>query len=117
MTRYFCQKCDRITSETKDYSVLTNKPCRICGDITIPKSYEQFLETKERVKHQGVWVIHKYDKDTFPSNPHAHNEETGEKLNLFTGEIHHPVTRQIVGKMSDKDLKEFWNKSKLLRAL
>lgn len=31
------------------------------------------IETKVQIKNAGrVWVIHKYDADPFPSNPHAH---------------------------------------------
>jgi hypothetical protein len=34
-----------------------------------------------------IWRIHKYDADPFPSNPHAHNVQTGLKLHLGTGEL------------------------------
>jgi len=39
-----------------------------------------------RVKNDGqIWDIHKYDDDPHPSNPHAHNKESGLKLDLSTG--------------------------------
>jgi len=35
------------------------------------------------VKCKGnIWRIHLYDKDNFPSDFHAHNIDTGEKLDL-----------------------------------
>jgi hypothetical protein len=33
----------------------------------------------------NIWRIHTNDTDPFPSNPHAHNLETGLKLDLSTG--------------------------------
>ena len=33
-----------------------------------------------------VWRIHQNDADPFPSNPHAHNVESGAKMDLSTGE-------------------------------
>jgi hypothetical protein len=35
-----------------------------------------------------IWRIHKNDADPFPSNPHAHNLETGLKLDLSTGALY-----------------------------
>lgn len=36
--------------------------------------------TGEVVNHKGEkWVLHKYDKDIFPSNPHAHNYDANVK--------------------------------------
>ncbi len=34
-----------------------------------------------------IWMIHKNDKDPFPSSPHAHNKETGLKLDLTNGNL------------------------------
>ena len=36
----------------------------------------------------GVWEFHKYDVDPWPSSPHGHNRETGEKLDLAGGWIY-----------------------------
>jgi len=50
-----------------------------------------------------VWRIHKNDADPFPSNPHAHNVESGLKLNLETGELY--LRANPTGKsVSKKDL-------------
>ena len=35
-----------------------------------------------------IWRIHKNDADPFPSNPHAHNVESGLKLDLSTGALY-----------------------------
>ena len=35
-----------------------------------------------------VWQFHKYDVDPWPSRPHGHNRETGEKLDLAGGWIY-----------------------------
>jgi hypothetical protein len=51
------------------------------------------LELLSRVDEQTIksggeiWRIHKSDADSFPSNPHAHNIQTGLKLHLGTGEL------------------------------
>lgn len=57
------------------------------------------------VKASGdVWVIHRYDPDPFPSRPHAHNHQTGEKLDLGTGEIFDPGSRRPKQRLRDKEL-------------
>lgn len=41
------------------------------------------------IKRDGcIWRIHKNDADPFPSNPHAHNVESGLKLDLSTGALY-----------------------------
>jgi hypothetical protein len=35
-----------------------------------------------------VWRVHRYDPDPFPSNPHAHNVESGLKLDLSSGRLY-----------------------------
>jgi hypothetical protein len=41
-------------------------------------------EAEIKIKGQ-IWIIHKNDVDPFPSDPHAHNYETGLKLDLSNG--------------------------------
>jgi hypothetical protein len=54
----------------------------------LPSGAVQRLD-EQTVKSKGeIWVIHKYDKDPFPSNPHAHNEQTGQKLDLSNGDLY-----------------------------
>jgi len=53
-----------------------------------------------------VMEIHRYDPDPFPSKPHAHNKQTGEKINLSTGDIFDPRTRSYKGKYDDRRLRQ-----------
>ena len=63
-----------------------------------------------RVKLSGdIWVCHRYDPDPFPSRPHAHNQQTGQKLHLGTGDIFDPHSRQPGGKVRDKILLQIRN--------
>jgi len=55
------------------------------------------------VKFRGEsWEVHKGDPDIFPSNPHAHNYESGLKLHLGTGDLF--KKRRFVNKIKKKDL-------------
>ncbi len=59
---------------------------------------------EEEIKHGGeIWVIHKYDLDPFPSNPHAHNKATGYKMHLGNGELY-TKNKPLGKKVSKKDL-------------
>ena len=57
------------------------------------------------VKRDGcVWRIHKNDADPFPSNPHAHNLESGLKLDLSTAALYlgaRPAGKSIARKHLD----------------
>jgi len=56
------------------------------------------------IKKDGcIWRIHKNDADPFPSNPHAHNVESGLKLDLASGGLY-LGTRDTGKKVSKKDL-------------
>jgi hypothetical protein len=68
----------------------------------IPHGVPQYL-AEQTVRYRGqVWRIYRNDADPFPSNPHAHNLESGHKLHLGTGELFRK--RQVVGNISRKDL-------------
>jgi hypothetical protein len=56
------------------------------------------------IKKDGqIWRIYKNDDDPFPSNPHAHNLESGLKLDLSNGKLYYK--RCDTGKsVSRKDL-------------
>ncbi len=74
-----------------EINVINNeKDLEIQVPITsIENSDGTFFILEARVKVAGkIWTIHKNDKDTFPSQPHAHNYENGEKLDLHTGDIY-----------------------------
>lgn len=60
---------------------------------------------EQTIKSKGeIWVIHKYDKDPLPSNPHAHNEETGQKLDLSNGDLYDAKNNYLKTNISKKDL-------------
>ncbi|MBN8457276.1 MAG: hypothetical protein J0M04_05485 [Verrucomicrobia bacterium] len=69
----------------------------------LPEGIERLI-TEETVKHKGEqWVIHANDADPFPSNPHAHNYDSGLKLDLGTGALYRKRTH--VDSVRCKDLK------------
>jgi len=61
------------------------------------------MQTKVQIKSKGlIWVIHKYDADPFPSNPHAHQLESGIKLDLKNGKCYRK--KEFVRTLKRKDL-------------
>jgi len=57
-------------------------------DCIYPKGIPANLYEKQvKVKGQK-WELHKHDDDPFPSDPHAHNYETGLKLDLSNGKLY-----------------------------
>lgn len=63
------------------------------------------FETRVAVKLRGKkWIVHKCDKDPFPSDPHAHNIEQNLKLNLENGVLYR--RRERIDKLTLKELKE-----------
>jgi hypothetical protein len=57
-----------------DHSPIPDGCCRRLDEVTIKR-------------HGEVWQIYVNDADPFPSNPHAHNGESGLKLHLGNGEL------------------------------
>jgi hypothetical protein len=72
-------------------------------DWEIPKN-SRMIELL--IKKSGIWKFNKYDKDSFPSTPHGHNVETGEKLDVYTGIAYDPTTKQLKRKLAKRKLKE-----------
>ena|SRR5215203_5884547 len=61
------------------------------------------LNYKVRIKSKGlIWVIHMYDKDPFPSNPHAHQLSNNIKLDLSNGKCY--KVRRYIHTLNKKDL-------------
>jgi len=57
-------------------------------DCVFPDGLARSVNEKEvKVKGQN-WSIHKNDADPFPSDPHAHDYETGLKLDLTNGNLY-----------------------------
>jgi hypothetical protein len=71
---------------------------------------KHFLYKKKvRIKSKGlIWIIHKNDKDPFPSNPHAHNLDQNIKLDLSNGNYFR--NRKLLDKLSKKDFLEIREK-------
>jgi hypothetical protein len=71
-------------------------------DSIIPEALNSDL-IKAKIKFKGeTWTIHKNDKDTFPSQPHAHCYDRQYKLHLGNGKLYRK--RDFIGKISSKDL-------------
>jgi hypothetical protein len=68
---------------------------------------------EERIKVKGeIWLIHMNDADPLPSNPHGHNEESGYKLHLGTGDLYTSKNKPMNSKISKKNLLAIRNKVK-----
>jgi hypothetical protein len=72
-------------------------------DSIIPPGAPQKLEEKWVRHHGQLWQINRNDADPWPSNPHAHNLESGYKLDLSTGKLFFK-TRDVGERVSRKDL-------------
>jgi hypothetical protein len=67
----------------------------------IPRDFLMELKVRIKMKNQ-IWIIHKYDADPFPSNPHAHQIENNIKLDLSNGNCY--KTRKYIYTVKKKDL-------------
>ncbi|MBI2549318.1 hypothetical protein HYW21_08265 [Candidatus Woesearchaeota archaeon] len=116
MTIYKCPKCHR-GYETKDYDIL-NRRCGVCSVLMIPSCYKRPVELKERISFEGErWQINQYDQDSMHGSRHAHNLETGEKLNLDNGDVYDPRIKKSTRKFSQKKLVAFKSRSRYFKTL
>ncbi|RXK58955.1 hypothetical protein ESA94_16355 [Lacibacter luteus] len=82
-----------------DFSILT-RSIETNKDL-LPDEF--LLRYKVKIKSNGlIWIIHRYDKDPFPSNPHAHQLENNIKLDLSTGKCY--KVRSYIYTISKKNL-------------
>jgi hypothetical protein len=96
-----------IISTTKKYFADNGLPMKnIALDKSIiPKELSNDL-IKAQIKFKGeIWTIHKNDKDTFPSQPHAHNYERQYKLHLGNGKLYRK--KNLIDTIRNKDLVDF----------
>ncbi len=64
---------------------------------------ELLIQYKVHIKSKGlIWIIHKYDADPFPSNPHAHEMGSDIKMDLKNGKCYRK--KQLVSIIKKKDL-------------
>jgi len=80
-----------LVSLLDNYDFSRVLPVTICDVIlrepAIPVD-GRFRLVEVTIKNRGeVWRVHKNDADPWPSNPHAHNLESGLTLHLGTGEL------------------------------
>jgi hypothetical protein len=82
----------------------------LLDETIIPlNTYQSIYE--EKVKSRGeIWIIHKGDPDSFPSNPHAHNYDAGVKPHLGNGYLFHG--KKEVGRIKPKHLQMIRQKIK-----
>ena len=78
--------------------LIPNKDKHIVGDGRL------IIELHEVKMYGRTWRFNLNDNDPFPSKPHGHDYENGDKLNVFTGEIYNK-NKQRIGKLSIKQLK------------
>lgn len=88
---------DIVVDEVElDHSPIPSGCIRRLDEITIKKDGQ-------------IWRIHKNDNDPFPSNPHAHNVESGLKLDLSNGKLYYKNSNTGTS-ISKKDLVAIRNK-------
>jgi hypothetical protein len=89
-----------------DLSVITNS-IEVQSEI-FPK--DLLIQFKVRIKSKGlIWIIHKNDKDPFPSNPHAHELDNNIKLDLSNGNCY--KKNQLIYTLRKRDLQTFREKA------
>jgi hypothetical protein len=92
--------------EDFDFSTLTST-IETDRDIFPPNL---LMEYKVRVKSGGIlWTIHLFDRDPFPSNPHAHQLDNNIKLDLSTGKCY--KNRTLVDTLNKKNLLDIRTKA------
>lgn len=98
---------DAIVNHLKDFDFRKFHPeilseCELTEGV-LPEGISLLLNEKT-VKVKGeVWRMHQNDADPWPSNPHAHNYQSGIVANLQTGELF-DTNRKSVGKLNKKKL-------------
>ena len=99
--------CEMIVALLRDYD-FTSRPERLCevelDESILPAHYPIALrEAKVKLKGE-IWVAYKYDRDPFPSNPHAHNYDRKLKMHLGTGDLYAGKDRVPCERIKKADL-------------
>lgn len=102
---------EKLLDSVKIFKEADNDVLELANDYILMDGDQLFLVNKvsaaATIKCLGrVWSIHYNDADPFPSNFHAHDEENGDKLDLYTGNKYNK-SRQLIGKVRIKNLKGF----------
>jgi hypothetical protein len=75
-------------------------------EITVLDRFRQIFGVE--IRYQGRWQIHQNDVDTYPSDFHAHRKDKAETLDLYTGDVFDPKTRQRIRKLKQKDMRDVY---------
>jgi hypothetical protein len=102
--------CNVIVNLLRDYDFAGSRPeslCEVTFDESIlpPDSPVALREAKVKMRGE-IWVANRYDRDPFPSNPHAHNYDRDLKIHLGTGDIYEGHKRVPCRRMKRRDLIE-----------
>lgn len=102
---------EKLLDSVKIFKEADNDVLELANDYILMDGDQLFLVNKvsaaATIKCLGrVWSIHYNDADPFPSNFHAHDEENGDKLDLYTGNKYNKLG-QLIGKVRIKNLKGF----------
>lgn len=74
----------------------------VLRESVLPRNVPGRLDEETIKVKREIWRIHLYDPDPFPFLPHAHNTQTGLKLDLRNGNLYRK--RQCVGQLSRRGL-------------
>ena len=105
------RKIEKLSGSVKIYKEIKDDVLEVVDDYVLINGDHLFLVNKmsgaATIKRLGrVWSIHYNDPDSFPSNFHAHDEENGDKLDLYTGNRYNKL-RQFIKRVKRKKLKDF----------
>lgn len=74
----------------------------VLRETVLPSTVPGRLD-EETIKVKGeIWRIHLYDPDPFPFLPHAHNVQSGLRLDLRNGNLYRK--HELVGRLPQRDL-------------
>jgi len=82
----------------------------VLDESILPSGVPVALNEQIVKSNNQIWEIHKNDDDPKPSNPHAHNRESGYKLDLSNGNLFKKT--KYIGSIRKKKLLLIRNKVK-----
>jgi hypothetical protein len=100
-------QANQIVEILSQYNEIDHANCGDRGHIEIEDiDYElQLLEEQTTKQKNSIWRVHKNDADPWPSSWHAHNYQSGQVLDLKTGNIY-SKNRKLIKKLKKKKLKK-----------
>lgn len=99
------------------------KKRRLINGITLTKKRKkpqrifppQLYVPREKL-YNCLWIFKTSDPDDHPSVPHAHAQEKGYRLDVWTGDVYPAGNerKKIIGKLSKKDLQKLHSDEKFI---